>query len=144
MSNFTLSNNNALIACPIKLINLITKRYLAPVTAGLGIAINLFGSLVFYRMTKKIKMEGHMFKYLLVKTIDDLLQFVCQIFSPLYYCLFLNCDLENASYAGVIWYIWFFYYFDCSLEFASSCMEVMATFDFYCLIKNKFITHMDL
>jgi hypothetical protein len=129
------NENNEESSCPLKEASSMINNFILPLISAFGIVINLFGSLVFFQMIKKIKIECHMFKYLMVKSIDDTLRFICQIFSPLYYCE--NCNLQNSSYAGVLWYIWFYYYNECALEFCSSWMEVLATLDFYCLIKKK-------
>jgi hypothetical protein len=80
-------------------------------------------------------MPGQMFKYLFLKSLNDLAQFIFQIFSPLFYCE--GCS-NKASYSGLVWYIGFFYYAECVVELNSAWLEVFATLDCLVLITKRF------
>ena len=108
---------------------------LLPVLSALGIIANLVSSLVFYQILKYSNVDGYMLKYLFVKSVDDLLQFIFHIFSVLYYCH--KCELSR-TYAGIVWYIGFFLYAESCVEFSSAWMEVLATFDCFCIITKQF------
>ena len=108
------------------------NTYLNVAISLIGLATNLFTSIVFSQMIYSVKLDNHMFKYLLLKSISDSLQFVFHVFSPLFYCG--DCE---PSYAGLLWFIAFYEYAEGVVEFSSSWMEVFATLDFYALVTNK-------
>jgi hypothetical protein len=120
--------------CPLAA-SAITYNYVLPVISALGIVVNLFSSIVFYLMNKNIKLPGQMFKYFFLKSVNDMLQFVFQIFSPVYYC---DGCTEKTTYGGAVWYIAFFYYAECVVELCSSWLEVFATLDCLVIITKKF------
>jgi hypothetical protein len=106
--------------------------YLYTIISFVGIITNLLSTINFVQMVLFIKLEGQMFKYLLVKSINDLIQFCFHIFSPVYYCG--GC---KKTYWSIVWYLGFYQYGEGIVEFSSSWMEVFATLEFYCLLTNK-------
>jgi hypothetical protein len=121
-------------ACPFVVADMIAMNYVVPGMTIFGIILNAFCVLVFTQILLKKRVEGHMFKYLLVKSLDDFIQFVFQIFSLMYYCD--GCE-NTHSYGMNVWFIWFYYVGESILELASAWMEVLATFDCLLNISNK-------
>jgi hypothetical protein len=105
-----------------------------PVISVFGVVLSLFSVLVFDKIIRTIRIDSHMFKYLQAKSINDTFIFLIQLLSVIYFCF--ECDLMNSSLAGTIYYTIYIY---AQLPFlmGSSLMEVLATFDFYCLISKK-------
>ena len=109
--------------------------YVSPVISGFGIVTNLFSSIVFYRILKYEKASSNMFVYLFFKAINDFVQFLVQILSPVYFCEACN---NGKSLLGSIWYIGFYYYIETINELASAWLETLATFDCLCFINSRF------
>ena len=122
--------------CPLHLTESALYFYFLPVLSFVGIVANLFNTIVFSQILKHTKFDGQMFKYLLFKSISDLLQFIFQILSPLYFCP--EC-VNSRSYMSIVWYIGVYYYGEGVVELTSSWMEVLATFDCYCTIKGTLL-----
>ena len=120
--------------CPLINASNFIYYYLLPVISAVGVVSNLFSTIVFYQIIKMVKMNGRMFNYLFLKSINDLLQFIFQIFSPVYYCV--QCE-ASRSYASIVWYIGFFYYAECVVELISGWLEVLATLDCLVVITKK-------
>jgi hypothetical protein len=130
-SNYS-DNFFALINCQFLPVSSLINTYLNLIISLIGLATNLFTSIVFSQMVYSVKLESHMFKYLLLKSINDTFQFFFHVFSPLFYCG--ECE---PSYAGLLWFIAFYQFAEGVVEFSSSWMEVFATLDFYSLVTNK-------
>jgi hypothetical protein len=107
-----------------------------PVISGLGIIFNTWCVAVFAMIARRKdnSPNSHMFKYLLLKAVHDDVQFLIQIFAPLYYCT--GC-LTYQTYASQVWYIWFYYYVECINELCSGFYEVAATLDCLLTINQK-------
>ena len=134
-ANFSNSSVSHDISCPHTTGVFVTTYILIPIISFIGIIANLFSTVVFFRMLKNIKLDGQMFKYLFFKSLNDLFQFVFQIFSILYFCP--GCE-SRRSYAAIVWFIGFLYYAESVVELCSAWLEILATFDCFCLITNRF------
>ena len=120
--------------CQYKLPVSIINAYIQPVISVIGIFLNVLSVIVFLQISKKNKNYSNMFKYFLVKSLDDGIRFVIYSFSPFYFCL--NCE-NTHSYEIVTWYIYFYLYAARGLEMGSSLMAVMATFECFIRIAGK-------
>lgn len=134
-TNFSIINPVS-TACPYYEAVDIIENYLIPVITGIGIVTNTLCILVFAKIIKDEtkNTSGHMFKYLLCKAVHDDIQFICSIFSVLYYCT--TCS-SYGTYAAQIWYIWFYWYMTYINSVCSGFLEVAATFDCLITINQK-------
>lgn len=121
-------------ACPLTSLLYVLNYQLVPVLSGLGILTNTYCVIVFARIIYYERPTNHMFKYLLVKAIHDDVQFIIQVFAPLYTCTTCSTFL---SYSSQVWYIYFFFYVESVNEFCSAYLEIFATFDCLITIRNK-------
>jgi hypothetical protein len=122
-------------SCPLKTLPFTISSYIIPTISGVGIIANTWCVAVFAMIIYKERHNNHMFKYLLLKALHDDIQFLIQIFAPLYYCS--TCSTYQ-TYASQIWYIWFYYYVECVNELCSGFYEVAAAFDCLININKKF------
>jgi hypothetical protein len=98
-----------------------------------SVFLHLYAIAIFIQIIRTIKLENQMFKYFLVGSINDLLIFLRETFRALYFCKYcISSKLKS------FWFIYCFIYLEYSFSFASSWMQVLATLNFYCLIKNKY------
>jgi hypothetical protein len=107
--------------------------YVHPLISVIGITSNLFGVLVLFQMIQQINLDGFMFKYLLIKSMNDCLKFIFHIFTPLYFCGH-KCQL---SYSMIIWYIGFYNYGEGIVELCGPLMEILASLDLYSIITSR-------
>lgn len=123
-------------ACPYVEAANVIENFLIPIITGIGIVTNTLCIVVFAKVIKDEtkNTSGHMFKYLLCKAIHDDIQFICSIFSVLYYCT--TCA-SYGTYAAQIWYIWFYWYMTYINSVCSGFLEVAATFDCLITINQK-------
>lgn len=100
--------------------------------SGIGLFINILNITIFYKIIQATAKydSGHMFKYLLFKSIDDLIQYLTLLLGPIYF----NSDSKLGAY----WYIWIYRYIKSVFELSSSYMQLAATFDCYITIKKFF------
>ena len=122
-------------SCSYTLAVSIINGYIHPVISVFGIFLNFLSVIVFLQILKKNKDYSSMFKYLLIKSLDNGMRSIINSFATFNYCL--NCEYSR-SYATLIWFIYFFIYVARSLEMCSSFMDVMATFECYIGITGKF------
>jgi hypothetical protein len=83
-------------------------------------------------MTRNDNSRSQMFLYFLVKSISDLIAFLCLV--PEYFYI----SFEERSYWWQMWYIWFYKYLLYSTISFSNYMEIAATLDCYLMLKNKY------
>jgi hypothetical protein len=76
--------------------------------------------------------RSHIYKYFLIKSILELVNFLCIMMLPFYDCE--NCDLGH-SYGLQVWYMIGYSYLSSTFLLASGFFEVLATLD--CLISIK-------
>jgi hypothetical protein len=74
------------LSCPHTTLLLALNTYIVPAVSVLGVFTNTYCVAVFALIIRNEKLNGHMFKYLLLKALHDDTQFIIQSFSPLYYC----------------------------------------------------------
>lgn len=108
--------------------------YIIPGISLAGILMNALCILTFIRIIRNERLNNHMFKYLLFKSIYDECQFVIQMFAPLYYVESLS---SYRSYLIQIWYIYFYYYAESIFELCSGFLELFATFDCLMTIRKR-------
>lgn len=78
--------------------------------------------------------SSNMFKYLLVKAVADFSIFASDVFN----IRKATSEQMQTSFAGQVWYIYFFIYFQSSIYYVSSLMEIAATIDCWVSIKRKY------
>jgi hypothetical protein len=139
MTNFTSNSTSIAViidnSCPILGLSLIVRSYMITIVSVIGIVVNTWCVVVFSMIIHKEKLSNHMFKYLLLKALHVDVQFLVQVFAPLYYCT--TCSTYQ-TYASQFWYIWFYYYVECINELCSGFYDVAATFDCLITINQKF------
>jgi hypothetical protein len=99
-----------------------------------GIVLNSLCCVIHSRILKRNIHHGQMFKYLLIKSICDTLQFIFNSFGPFYYCKLCS---SKWTYLIQIWNIWFNWYGMLIMQLLSGIFEVAASFDCFLTI-NKF------
>jgi hypothetical protein len=97
---------------------------------GVGIITNTLCIIVFIRILRRENSNNQMFRYLLLKTIIDLIYLICNII----YCD--NCKINNSLFMN-IWYVWFYWYLGTVNQCISSFLEIAATFNCLISIKNN-------
>jgi hypothetical protein len=116
--------------CPFAAAIPIINNYAQPAVSVLGVPTNVYCIVVFSLIIRhERQLNGHMFKYLLLKSVHDTIQFIVNSFAPLVFCT--DCP-TSRTYAAQIWFIWFYFYVECINELCSALFEVAATLD--CLI----------
>jgi hypothetical protein len=100
----------------------------------IGALLNYACIIIFHLIITKEKPKGNMYKYLMVKSINDAIFFSSDIFSVPYYCR--SCSIKK-SYIMQVWYVYFYSYgAEANLMF-SGLIEIAATFDCLITIKNQ-------
>jgi hypothetical protein len=128
-----MNNSQTENVCDLKFtINLLLSMFL-PAISAFGITLNFFSVFIINKMIKTIKIDGHMFKYLLVKSLDDMIIFIIQILDK-----FCQGDLEHSTIFGVIYYKYLNNYLMLPFLLSSSLIDALITLDIYCLITKKF------
>ena len=113
--------------------------YVLPFISFVGIILNLLCIIVFSMIIKKelnnqtIFIFGH--KCFLARSIHDFIQFVFQIFTPIYYCK-QQCDSISKSFISQIWFIYFFNFAESVNEYNSAFFEVASMLECYTMINN--------
>ena len=120
--------------CRYNRISIIIDYYTIPSISVVGILTNLFNSIVFYKIIGNIKVNGQMFKYLLLKSLNDLVVFFIYILKLFYYCK--ECD-KTRSYATIVCYIVFYNYLNFVGLLFSGFLEMCAAIDCYLTISKK-------
>jgi hypothetical protein len=114
----------------------IVNLYLNCFISLMGVVFNVINIIIFIKIIKKESPSNgscQMYKYLLVRSINDLLNFSSNSIYAAYNCEW--CDLKKFSYLLQVWYIYFYWYFHVINEISSSFMEIAFTLD--CLISIK-------
>jgi hypothetical protein len=86
---------------------------------------------VFYKIVKYERQNGQMFKYFLTKSITDFFVIMTEV-------LFIHYYLNQESFFWQVWFIWGINFLDISLLAISNYLEVVASFDCYITLNNKF------
>ena len=149
-----INNNSMKLVTPVSSmdincdeISIFIQNYLNLSIYIVGVILNISCVLVFYAIlfSKKNKMNhqnensNDIFKILFIKSLNDSLLFIINIFSPLYYCV--SCDSKN-SLVMQVWNIVLNEYLARVTQLFSLILEILATFDLLLSIngslKNKF------
>lgn len=133
-SSYDLTPEILSYTCTLTSLLRVLRKYVMPSESIFGILTNSACVYVFVRILCNEKLNGHMFKFLLLKAIHDLIQFILQVFEPLYYCE--TCSTYQ-TYSAQVWYIWFYYYVEAVNELCSGFFELAAAFDCFIIVNNK-------
>jgi hypothetical protein len=87
------------------------------------------------RNEQQQQQKGQMFKYLFVSSLVEAIYFILGSPDADYYS---NIKNMTESVAWNVWFDYFYIYFYLSLVSISNYLELLATFDCYIVIKNKF------
>jgi hypothetical protein len=123
----------------IKFFQLVGDVYLSPIIGFLGLITNTACFLVFLKLLKvtnnvqQSTSNSHMYKYLCLKSLCDILIFLVLFMYPLYFCD--KCPL-NGYYIMQIWYVGVYWYFTMIMELMSGFFEIVATLDCAVSIRN--------
>src|SRR5690349_4822314 len=103
--NFSSLDNSSVVVntrCQSYFFNIVLQVYLLAILNVCGIVFNLICVIVFCQIIYYHKYSGHMHKYLLVKSIYDLMEFMSNIFQVMFYCA--SCGLTN-TYFMTVWLV---------------------------------------
>ena len=120
--------------CHNNRISIIMNYYTIPAISFVGILTNLFNSIVFYKIITNIRVNGQMFKYLFLKSLNDLFLFLIYILKLFFYCK--ECE-STRSYATIVCYIAFYNYLNFVALLFSGFLEMCAAIDCYITISKK-------
>ncbi len=109
--------------------------FFLPVVERLKAVFNAICVLIFAQIVHSQQQESHMFRYLLVKSILDMVLFLLLVVDFLYLCG--SACTTSYSIVMVIWYIAIYNYIVPVVQLTSVFLEVAATFDCYIMINNK-------
>jgi hypothetical protein len=122
--------------CPKDSFKHFIEDYLKNFLNIFGIITNGLCIIIFIKILKRTQInQGNMFKYLLMKSVMDFLNFVSNSFEYFYQCS-NNCR-TSSTFIIQIWYVWFYAYFEYIFETVSAIFEIAATFDCYININTK-------
>jgi hypothetical protein len=112
--------------------------FVLPIISLICIVLNLLCIIIFSMIIHKesnnlMFIFGH--KCFLAKSIHDFMQFIFQIFTPIYYCK-EQCGSISKSFISQIWYIYFFNFAETINEFSSAFFEVASLLECYTMINN--------
>jgi hypothetical protein len=121
------------------LVAVIMGFYLQTVMTYLGGFFNFICILIFIKIIKKEQQnQGHLFKYLLIKSICDCAFCVQNMPQMFYY----RADFSISVNLGMqYWYKYFFYFAGTLLSQLSVWFELAASIDCVCLVARKFPWH---
>lgn len=124
------------LSCSINHLSSIINSYIIPAISVVGVVTNTWCIYAFVRILRnsRASIASNMFKYLLLKSIQDDCQFLVQVFAPLYYCV--TCSTYQ-TFSSQVWYIGFYYYVEATNELASGLYDLAATFDCLLAIGNQ-------
>jgi hypothetical protein len=97
---------------------------LIPILSAIGFIFNLLSTVVFSLIIIKNEQRDDMYKYLLWKSICEMLGCFFSVLNPIYYLYY-----DIGYYILTIWYIWFWEYIIKALFVASTGFEIAATFN---------------
>jgi hypothetical protein len=126
-------DNLSLVECDLTG-NYINVVYLKKLVYFAGLIFNFLNIITLYLITRREQTNGHMFKYFLVKSVNDFVYFCISVIDIAYYCG--DCE-SSTTYIINIWYIWLYWYFEAVLLNNSGLLEVLATLDCYFSITKK-------
>jgi hypothetical protein len=98
--------------------------------------VNLICCIVFIMILRSMRgrESGHMFKYLLIKSLCDMFSGFFNLLWPIYSCN--HCEIRYSLFIEV-WNIWFHEYLSNVLYMASAMFEISASFECAISIENK-------
>jgi hypothetical protein len=124
---------------PIDLFSVIVGFYLYNLLLAFGALFNLICILIFIKIIKQEQgNQGHLYKYLLLKSIFDCLFCINTLPQIFYY----GPDSSiNESYIMQVWFSYCYYYVYFVLSQTSVWFEIIASIDCLCLISKRFQRH---
>jgi hypothetical protein len=131
--NFTITNSSH------NLFEIIIEYYLLNILNCLGILFNIICIIIFYKIIKgEQSNQGHLFKYLFMKSISDFL--FCLVSVPIIF-YYRKDSTINDSYIMQVWFLVCYYYLSSILSQMSIWFEIFALIDCLCLLSMKFQWH---
>ncbi len=113
------------------LYEILSNQYLNLSINLCGIILNTLCIITFVLILYNKRYEGHMYKYLLMKSYCD-----SSIFCSLIFEIFYKTSMSD-SYVLQVWFIYFGQFASWSFVQASGCFEIAATFDCFITINKK-------
>jgi hypothetical protein len=117
--------------------NLYEERYyIFLVLRVISLITNMICSIIFIKILRTTRNQGsnQMFKYLLIKSICDMLPGIFNLLEPFYK---YSITASTQIYLMQVWFIWFNQYLSNVLYMASGLFEIAASFDCAISIENN-------
>jgi hypothetical protein len=117
-------------------LQIVVHNYLLIIMSAIAFLTNFICFIIFIRILKMTRRgeSNQMYKYLLIKSICDMLPGFFSLLLPLYECE--KC-LAKKTYWMQIWLIGFYYYLTSIFYMGSGAFEIVASFDCAISIENK-------
>ena len=112
----------------------ITPEYIITSISAIGILLNILNVVVFFK-TKSTTIKGDMTKYLIAKSIFDIIYNTCKLFS-LFGFLCPQCEL-TSSFVYQVFYLAIIIYLKTISLVLSIAFDIAATFDRYRIITDN-------
>jgi hypothetical protein len=126
--------NNSTYICLETIYGQIVSFYLNRIVYVIAIILNFLSTIVFIRIIRNERYNGQMYKYFLLKSINEFFCFLILIFDIPYYCS--ECNLDD-DYIMQVWFVYFYWFGTLVLFTNSRYLDVLATLDCYISIINK-------
>jgi hypothetical protein len=140
MNNLTLNlTNSTTLNSQFDVFSVVLGFYLLNIMTYMGAVLNLFCILIFIKIVKAEQSnQGHLFKYLLIKSLFDCL-FCVQNFPQMFY---YRADFSiSRSYAIQYWFMYCFYFLYPLTSQLSVWFEVAASIDCLFSVSRRFQFH---
>jgi hypothetical protein len=139
MNESNLTTNETVSSKKNDIFSVIVGYYVFNVMLWLGAALNSISVVIFSKIVRTEQSnQGHLFKYLLLKSIMDCIFCVVNLPRMIYY----QADFGiNESYIMQLWFRFVYYYIYCITSQLSVWFEIAASIDCVCLIARKFPWH---
>jgi hypothetical protein len=122
-------------SCPHLFVHIMTF-YFGRILNYLSVIFSFLSAFIWLRVIRNEQQQkGQMFKYLFVSSLVEAIYFILSSPDADFFS-----DIKNMTISGAwkIWYIYFYSYTCFSIITISNYLELLATFDCYIVIKNKF------
>jgi hypothetical protein len=130
---------NSTIIINKSMLTKIIGYYLLNTLNILGFFLNIFCVVILYKIVKREQNnQGHLFKYLFIKSISDCLFCLVNIPNIFYYTKDL---VKSESFIMQVWYIVGYFYCYALFSEISIWFEIYALIDCLCLVSMKFQWH---
>jgi hypothetical protein len=133
-TNFSVKNETNFSAPQLFCGDQALELYVLPIISLFGIVLNALNIIVFAKMIRSdiVNLFVFAFKCFLAKSIYDLVQFLFQILTPIYYA----SNDDSHSLFACIWFIYLYNFGETVVEFGSAFFEVCSLIEYFMII-NK-------